>query len=487
MKARIILLYCVFFTIAGCFSQNSIDKAIKTFCNANGLESASVSFEVVDLSNGSQISSHNPKLILPTASTAKLFATATALEILGPDYKASTRVYLDGLIDSLGVLHGDIWIRGGGDPSLGSKYFNEEGHELDFMLAWIDSLKSIGIKNIDGSVITDASEFGYEGAPDGWNWVDMGNYYGAGPSGLTIYDNLLRYTFSTPNTPGRLSKLKSIEPAVPGIIFHNGVLSSERRGDNAYIYGAPFSYDRFSSGTLPAGSSAFIVKGSLPDPEFQFAYEFDRLLELEGINVSDTIKTMRSMHKRSTDADYESKRLVITHKGERLLNIIEQTNMRSVNLFAEHMVSLVGYAKTGNGSTSSGIRILNAYWKERIFSDNLYVTDGSGLSRTNAICAAHFNSLLAYMAKSKYADEFFSSLPIAGTSGTLLNVCRGQTAQGRLFAKSGSMSRIKSYAGYINTKSGKEFSFALIVNNATCSSSILKRKMEIVFNTIAAY
>ncbi len=238
---------------------------------------------------------------------------------------------------------------------------------------------------------------------------------------------------------------------------------------------------------MPAGSSAFIVKGSLPDPEAQFAYEFNKLLNANGIITAEDPKGQRSTDHMSSSKDYNARKLIITHKGEKLIKIIEQTNMRSVNLFAEHMISLIGYEKSGNGSISSGIKILNSFWNGKIITDNLFVTDGSGLSRTNAISAAHFNSLLAYMAKSKYADQFFSSLPVAGTSGTLINVCKGQSAHGRMFAKSGSMSRIKSYAGYINTTSGKELAFALIVNNATCSSTVLKRKMELVFNTIASY
>ena len=114
------------------FSQNSIDNAFNIFKESSGLENASISFQVIDLSNSSEISSYNSNTVLPTASTAKLFSTATALDILGPDYQAKTRVYSDGEIDSLGTLNGNLWIRGGGDPSLGSKYFNNPSERLNF-------------------------------------------------------------------------------------------------------------------------------------------------------------------------------------------------------------------------------------------------------------------------------------------------------------------------------------------------------------------
>ncbi len=487
-KMRIRTLFIFIVLSSWGFAQNSIDQAIATFAESAGLENASISFQVVSLDDkGASISAHNGQVSLPTASTAKLFSTATALDILGSNYRAKTRVYYDGYIDSNGVLHGNLWVRGGGDPSLGSKYFNEEKNALDFMHVWADSLIKLGVKRVNGSLIADASEFGYEGAPDGWNWVDMGNYYGAGPSGLTLYDNLVRYTFSTPNTPGRKSSITSISPEVPGLTIHNDVTASERRGDNAYIYGAPYSYDRFATGTLPAGSPKFLVKGSIPDPEKQFAYELQMVLSKHGITFSGGFQTGRQLELNSANIDYEKRKLLFEHHGEKLVDIITVTNLRSVNLFAEHMISLVGYEKTGNGSLESGLDVLEKHWNTRIDTKGLFITDGSGLSRTNGISAHHFCQLLAYMKQSKNGKDFFNTLPTAGQSGTLVNVCKDQTAHGRLTAKSGSMSRIRSYAGYIKTTSGKELAFALIVNNPNCSSSVLKRKMEIVFNKLAAY
>lgn len=485
MKILSLLLLVLNFGVYSVLAQNPIQTGIDQFANDPALKHASISFKVIDLSTGATVSSYSPDLTLPTASTAKLFSTATALEILGPDFRATTRIYYDGVLDSAGILNGNIWIRGGGDPSLGSKYFTSATEQMKFMNDWATQLKAAGLKKIKGTVIADASEFGYDGAPDGWNWVDMGNYYGAGPSGLTIYDNLINYHFSVPAAAGQAISVRSIQPEVPGMIFHNYIRSSTNGGDNAYLYGAPYSLDRFGTGTLPVGSSDFLVKGSLPDPERQFAYEFAKVLKNVGIEITGEIQTVRTSEIAASVRDYGSKKLMIEHKGEKLIDIINYTNMRSVNLFAEHMINLIGYAKTGNGSTYSGLNVLENHWKNFFSIDGLHVNDGSGLSRTNAISADHFVQLLKQMNKSKYAAEFLASLPVAGSSGTLKNVCSGQAAQNRMTAKSGSMNRIKSYAGYIKSSSGKQYAFALIVNNFTCSSSALGAKMEKLFNTIA--
>ena len=465
--------------------QKSIQGSIDKFSKDPDLKHASISFKVVELETSTTVAKLNSNLSLPTASIVKLFSTATALELLGSNYRAKTRVYYDGYIDSNGVLIGNLWIRGGGDPTLGSKYFNGETNQSEFLQIWTERIIEYGIIRIQGSIIADASEFGYNGVPDGWSWSDMGNYYGAGPSGLTIYDNLLQFHFRTGSTVGQKASINSINPEVPGMSFHNYVTSSKRKGDNTYIYGAPYSLERFATGTLPVNNSNFVVKGSLPDPEYQCAYELEKVLQQNSVIVSGGIKSARQMEIKSSVSDYAKRTMIVAHEGKQLIDIINLTNMRSINLFAEHMISLIGYEKTGNGSTESGLTVLDNYWKTKFDIQGMHVNDGSGLSRTNALSATNFVALLIEMDKSTNSRAYRNSLPVAGISGTLRSVCKGQTAHNRMTAKSGSMRRIKSYSGYINAISGKKYAFALIVNNHSCSSSALTRKMEVVFNTIA--
>ena len=215
MKIISILLISLYFSINLVSSQNNIQTAVNQFAADNELRHGSISFAVVDLSTGELVSSVNKDLSIPTASTAKLFSTATALELLGPNYTPKTRIYYDGIIDSTGTLKGNIWIKGGGDPTLGSKYFTNSETRYDFLKTWADEIKKLGISKIEGAIIADASQCGYNGAPDGWNWSDLGNYYGAGPSGLTIFDNLIEMHFSTSSQVGKPTKLSSTFPEVP--------------------------------------------------------------------------------------------------------------------------------------------------------------------------------------------------------------------------------------------------------------------------------
>lgn len=464
-------------------SQLTVQQAIDTFAADPVFAHASIGFMVIDTSTGDTLAVKNPAVSLSPASTVKLFTTATAFQVLGKDYAPKTRIYLDGTLGADSVLRGNLWIRGGGDVALGSRYYNGDGLEDSFLQLWADTLIKMGIRKIEGSIVADASEFGYQGVPDGWNWADMGNYYGAGPSGLVIYDNTLKYVFKTGATYGSKTTLLETIPRVPGMNFHN-YITSGGSGDNSYIYGAPFCLDRFGTGTLGARANRFVVKGSMPDPELQFALEFRRVLELKGVSVRDSVKTARQFPPQSTSTRYPSMNLFYEHKGKPVSSIGWWTNMKSVNLFAEELLCWIGYAANGNGSTENGLDKLESYWTGKIPVSGMFLKDGSGLSRSNAVSAQHFCDLLRFMATSKQFDAFYGTLPVAGVSGTLSSVCKNQPGEGRVHAKSGTMKRIKSYAGYVETKGGKRLAFALIVNNFNCSSDAVVDRMEKVFNTM---
>lgn len=468
------------------YGQNTVQQAINSFASEPCFLHAGISFSAVDCATGELIATLNPTLSLAPASTTKLFATATAIEILGASYSPKTRLYIDGIIHADSVLSGNLWIRGGGDPTLGSRYYNGDGLEDQFLQKWADTLLKMGIKKITGSVISDASEFGYQGAPDGWSWSDMGNYYGAGASGLPIYDNMLRYNFKTSTTVGSKTVLTSTFPEIPELNFTN-YITAGGKGDNSYIFGAPYSLDRFGTGTLEKGVNRFVVKGSLPDPELTFAAEFVRVLGTKGIQVLSGYANTRKQPSQSPTIRYATKQLIYTHNGKTVGSIAWWTNMKSVNLFAESLLCLVGYGTNGVGTTDNSLNKLDAFWRDKINTKGLYINDGSGLSRTNAISSDHFCQLLQYMTKAKEFQTFYNTLPIAGVSGTLSSVCKNQPGENRVHAKSGTMNRIKSYAGYVESTTGRRIAFAIIVSNFSCSNDVTLSKIEKIMNTLSTY
>lgn len=488
MKIIVVSTFWLFF-LNFSFAQktNSIQNAIEKFGNHSEMKNAAISFAAYDVEADSLIASHNDYMALPPASVVKLFTTATAFETLGSTYVPKTKFYILGSIDSTGVLTGNLIIKGAGDPSLGSRFFTEEDKRDDFLNEWVKIIKGAGIKTIKGHIIADASSFGYQGAPNGWSWSDMGNYYGAGPSGLVLFDNMTRLHFSTSSELDKPTILDSMTPNIPGYKLFNTVTTYNSSRDNCYVYGAPYSYDRFAVGNLPRNKNNFEVKASIPDPEFLMAQEVYNALIEDSIPVKGTFSGMRELLKMGgTPLVYEELTELFSYGKRSLQDIAYWTNMRSVNLFAEQLLALIGYEKTSLGSTERGVGFVNNYWESRL-NIEMFQTDGSGLSRNNGFSAQHFVRLLDYMYSSKTYNNFKSTLPVAGKSGTLRSVCRGQSAEGRLYAKSGTMNRIKSYAGYVESTSGKKIAFALIVNNDNLSNHYLVKRMETLFNTMARY
>jgi len=482
---KYIFLLLIRLSVFSVFSQNSVQRSLNEFVRDKANQNASVSFMALELTEGGIIARHGEKQSLTCASTTKLFSTATAIELLGKDYCVSTRIYHDGFVKD-SVLYGNLWIRGAGDVSLGSKFFNNTGEELIFLNSWTLKLKEAGIKRVEGAVIADASEFGYEGAPEGWSWGDVGNYYGAPAMGLNVYDNQIKLKFQTDKV-GTKSIVTKIYPEVPGLKMRNEVIAGNVKDDNSIIYGAPYSLDRYVSGQLPALKPEFEVRGSMPDPEFQLAYEFTKKLKEIGVHVSDEPIGFRNLE-LSTAKKYGS---TFTYLFEESSKTVEEiaywTNVRSVNLFAEGLLNWLSYADKGKSTTSSSLKIMEKFWSARMDLTGAYIKDGSGLSRGNAISANHFCELLQYMYCYGQIDAFKETLPIAGVSGTIKSLCKGQVGEGKIYAKSGTISRVKAYSGYVFSKSGKVIAFAFIVNNYNASSADITAKMEKVLNAMATY
>ena len=463
--------------------NNAVQNYLSSIPNQPGIGQAAFTCYVVDLGNNQVVAAQHENMRIPPASTMKLVTTAAALEILGPNYKFKTKLAYSGKINlKTKTLEGDLYIIGGGDPTLGSKYFTEDGEEGDFLLAWADSIKKLGINHINGRVVADGSAYAYQGSPSGWVWGDMGNYYGAGPNGLTIYDNMLKLYFDTKGI-GSNAKLTCTVPYLPGFYLGGSVIAAKSSRDNAYVFGAPYGLDWFITGSIPYKRKDFMVKAANPDPELTFTHEFNQALQAKGITIKYFPETERNLLK---DSAYVHPKLktIFTHESPTLLSIINLTNLYSINLFAEHLLCEIATKRKGIGSTHDGALIAKAYFASKFDCSGLIMTDGSGLSRSNAMSAHFLVNLLKHMKNSK---QFNNSLAIAGKKGTMSSIGRRTAASGRVIGKSGTMSKIKAYAGYVNSSSGKKLAYAMIMNNYETPTSKVKSYFEKLMVLMATY
>ncbi len=459
--------------------DHEINKALDVLKSYKEFKTASIAFLVLDVNSGETLAELNSFTSLKPASTQKLLTTAAALEILGSDYRFETRIEYSGTIDSLSkTLHGDIYITGSGDPSLGSEHF-EQTKRHQFLNQWVKAIKETGIKNIDGRIIADAGILPDDNIPPSWSWINIGNYFGAAPNGLTIFDNLYRIHFTTA-TIGSSTQITKTDPYIPGLSFENHSKAAHIWYDKSNIFGTPYTYHRVVKGELPANKKNFKVKGAIPDPAFLAAYILDSLLTNEDISISGEPTTNRLTKINS------NKTLLYTTLSPTLNDIVYQTNQKSINLFAEHLLLETALNRGIPPETEIALDSLISFWANKgMDTQGLILYDGSGLSQYNAINAQQMVFLLKYMkTQGTEFPSFERSLSIAGKTGTLEFMFKNTPSQDLLIAKSGTIDNVKAYAGYTKTKSGRDIAFYIMINNYTGKTSLTTKRIETLLNAI---
>ena len=452
---------------------------VKWLLQAPYMRGASFSLVVKDVQEGRTVYSYDTDRLQSPASGLKTVATATALEILGEDYRYPTTLEYDGILEN-GTLEGNLYIKGSGDPSLGSSHFAPGQNK--FLSTWIAALQKAGIKHITGSVISDESIFDTEGVSIKWLREDMGNYYAPGSYGISIFDNMYKLSLQT-GAAGTRPVLKGTEPDIPFIRFKNYLKAAPVSSDSAYIIGAPLDDVRYLYGVLPANREAYVLKGDIPDPALYLARYLTDQLQQKGIRVDGSPSCYRIEVEENRWRKGERKEIVTTYSPT-LREIASICNHVSHNLYADALVKTVGlqYKPRRNEMISSfgrGVQVVKEYWEKKgldVFP--LRMNDGSGLAPADKVSAGFMGELLVYMAtESAVSDAFIASLPQAGIEGSVRNLLKGSKLQGKAHLKSGGITGVRSYAGYI-TKDGKTYAVAVFSNNYSCPMSRMTRALE---------
>lgn len=456
----------------------------KIFSNPE-LETATYSFYAIDCKTGEIIADFNGNKTIVPASNTKIFSTAAVLESYGGEYKHETQILYNGNIDENGKLKGNIIIKGGGDPTLGSRFFTSAPN-YNYIKIIRDSIKAKGIKIIEGDIIADASFYDYDMVPPTWKLDDIGNYYGAVSSGLTVMDNSLELHFQTfsQNQP---SKLIYTYPKVEDFKLENYIIvNPNTKKETTECFGDPYSNTRSIRGYLPEYQKDIMVRTTLPNPPQFLAKQITDSLEMINIKVMGQATTSKkSNHYLLEDSICKT---ICTIYSPTLKEIIQKTNTFSVNLFAEHCLSLFGKKNSWSTRPQESAYALVDFWKKKgMDTKGLSLNDGSGLSRNNSVSAKQLCFVLKYMYNSKNYRDFNNSLTMCGGIGTMANMCAKTAAWKNARGKSGTIRRVKSYSGYVKSKSGREIAFAGILNNFTCSSNEAKNEIEKFIVALANY
>lgn len=449
--------------------------------HSSELTGGSWSYYVTEAVTGKEICAVDIDRGLVPASVMKVVTTGTALSLLGPNYHYSTSLQYDGTIDqSTHILNGNIYIHGGGDPSLGSEAFGGDFEKI--FTGWAVAVKNLGIDSVAGAVIGDAECFERDPVPGGWAWEDMNSDYGAAPCGLNIRENM--YDLQLTPSGGGVSLRTS--PVIPGMRLYNLVQNHPGIGKSyAYVTGAPFQFERTALGEIGSYTE---VRSPIPDPALFCAQRLKQSLSGYGIGLRDSATTLRLMRLNNIRSEAKEGRKTISAAGSAsLAQLVYHTNQISQNFYAETFLKTIGMKEKGYGSTYGGVSAVYNYWRSKgVDLRGMCMVDGSGLSRNNSVTTHQLVSMLGIIAKdSAVFPSFFRSLPVAGESGTIRKLADGTAAEGNVHAKSGTMSRVRAYAGYVYTRSGKLLCFAVIGNNTQWDVMQLRDKFERLFVLMA--
>jgi D-alanyl-D-alanine carboxypeptidase/D-alanyl-D-alanine-endopeptidase (penicillin-binding protein 4) len=491
--------FCLLLVVAACLAlslpaqaarKKKLPARIAAILSEPGLARGFWGIEIRSLNTGVVLYSQNADKLFTPASNTKLFTTAAALSLIGPEYRFKTTVETSGMLDTHGRLNGDLILIGRGDPNLSGRELpydlktQRNDHPIKVLEDLADSLVQKGVKYVDGDLVADDSYFAFERYGEGWSQDDLVWGDGAPVSALTINDN---------------------------VVFVN-ILPADRAGERAFVTIVPFA-DYYHvdnrimttpSGTArriffnrEPGSTSLMLWGEMPiddkganealaieDPAAFASALFRSLLEKRGITVYGHERThhteLAGLSTFSVTATAEargggeefprpgltSKLVLASNESRPLVDDIRVINKVSQNLHAEILLRLLGREKGTAATVESGLEVVRGFLtKAGVPAEQYVFYDGSGLSRQNLVTPHAIGLLLEYAWMQPWGKAFRETLPVSGIDGSLADRMKGSVAEGKVYGKTGSLGGVKTLSGYAMTSHGEPIAFSILTNN----------------------
>jgi len=441
-----------------------------------GVQRAAWGIVVHSIDRNERIFNLNPRTLLVPASAAKLVGLAAAVDAVGWDFRFETSVRATApLVD--GTLHGDLLLVGSGDPSIGGR----AGQALS---VWVDALKALGLRRIDGRIIGDDDAVEEPRPQLAWAWDDLGYSSGVLFGALNLAENRMTVTVNPGLTLGNGNTL-SVEPAAWSRPLRNRTVTGEP-GSLRMLWpeqrpGEPFLT---IAGSVPAGSPPAQLSVSAGNPTFWFASGLRSALLGAGIEVTGEAYDVDDVVERP---EWEASTVLYTHRSPTLAEIAQPLLKDSINLYGEAVLRLNAEpgALPTNDAALEGVGTRLAAWG--IPPDAWQIIDGSGLSRRNAIAPETLVTILERMYDPSGDSPWMTGLPVAGRDGTLANRMEGTPAQDNVRAKTGTMSNIRTLVGYVRTRDGEALAFAIMADNFEGPGSAATEAVDRIAVRLAAF
>lgn len=458
--------------------QKDIDQILDTPDFSNAL----IGVYVQSIESGEVLYKRNEARNFIPASTEKLFTTATALKILGPDYQYKTALYLDGEKKN-GVFTGNVIIRGGGDPTISPSFGENPGEFLD---KWADKIASQGIKSIQGNIIADSKFFDRVYYGQGWSWDDFVYPFSAQVNALSINDNRVDVILNPSDNVGDPALFKLL-PSCPYIRMVNNVKTvAENKVTEIIPWRDVVTGVVELNGRIVRDSvrKESVVSVSVDNPAQFFMNLFKQALENKKIDFTGALLDADECNEKIT---YVKLKPIAERTSPPIKEIINYINRNSHNLASEMLLKTIGKEASGVGSFGRGVEQVKKFALLcNIPKDSYSVADGSGLSRFNMNSPRNFVSLLNYMYKSDLKDVFTNSLAQPGKNGTLKRRMTKSLAENNVFAKTGSLNGVSTLTGYVKNRDGQMIAFSIMIQNQTVPDAVSQNLQDLICMRLAS-
>jgi D-alanyl-D-alanine carboxypeptidase/D-alanyl-D-alanine-endopeptidase (penicillin-binding protein 4) len=475
--------------------------------------------------DGKPVFALNDAQYFTPASVTKLFTTAAAFALLGPEFVSKTYVIQEGAVDANGVLHGGLRLVGTGDPGLSIRSYpyvkikepaSKPAAEIPLATTVLDPLAgqvfSRGIRRVEGPITGDETFFPAERYGTGWDWGDVQWEYGAPVSALTFNDNVTYLELHAGAHAGE-SIAASWRDGFPYYAAQwdaPGVTTAPGTQRQLGVARDPGSLAVRLFGTAPAGGKPTQLALAVERPSLYAAQAFRAALQARGVSVegqatsrydppSSTATFDQEVHKPlalqplapgviSLAVDLKpGQQILATHVSPPLSQEATVINKVSQNLHAELLLRQLGKSQTGEGSFLEGARVVRQFLvNAAIDPDDFFFYDGSGMSSDDMVTPRATTTLLAYAARQPWGAAYRATLPIAGEDGTLSNRFSQSPLKGRFFAKTGTHDVVNVLSGYMTAASGQTLIVAIFCNHRRPGNDAERRTVDKIAEAIAA-
>lgn len=423
---------------------------------------------------GRTVYQRNADRLFVPASNTKIVVTAVATALFDPEFKVKTSLYGTGPVTN-GILEGDLILYGRGDPTFGNRCYSTDtlapgACDRDIFAKYrslAEQLRAKGVTAVGGDLVGDGSYFERQIVHGGWEGYDLNWWYAAPVSGLGFNDNSIDIAWGPGPTVGAPAAV-SFTPDLGDVSMENRTRTVPADSDNTIdFFREPGTLSLWAEGNVSAASHGGTEYFALPDPDLYAARALRKVLADYGIAVLGTTRSTTDStlyHQARTGApalaEIDSRPL-----REWIFPILNT----SQNWYAEMLLKQLGKVFGGEGSWERGIQVERRFLIDSVHVDSteIAMTDGSGLASNNLVSPRAFAQILRFIAQHPHWPVFNAGLPHAQMVGSLKNRFRGTILEGRVRAKTGSISRVNTLSGYIDRPNGKTWTFSIEANHHT--------------------